>query len=276
MKKLLALVLAALLAISLIACGKDDTNPDTKNDEGENEEVSLIIDHETYDLTFDINEDGNYEITGIVHNGITPLNVVIPDMYDNRPISGISDEAFKACKNLVSVTIPSSITYVGKAAFYDCDGLVNVTIHGSVKEIKSLAFAECNALAALILQDGVLTVGDYAFQNCTSLLGITFSNTLSTIGAAAFRNCDALASVAIPNTVTAVGDMAFSDCDKLAAVYAYGNPPAEGLGRYLFVNCAEGMILHAAPGTAFEAYATANGHVAAITNPGDPSIGDWQ
>lgn len=275
MKKLLALLLAALLAISLIACGKDDTNPDTNNGNEDEAAPELIIDHETYDLTFDTTEDGTYEITGIIHDGVTPLNVVIPDTYDNRPIAGIADEAFKACKNLASVTIPTSITYIGKAAFYDCDALTVVTVPGSVKEIRSLAFSECGALTTLILQSGVETVGDFAFEGCTALIGITFSDTLTTIGAAAFRNCSALTSVAIPNTVTSIGDMAFYDCGKLASVYAYGNPLAENLGRYLFTNCAAGMVLNTAPNTSFAAYAAEYGHVAAATDPADPALSDW-
>ncbi len=277
MKKLLAIILAALLATCFVACGKDDTTPNTNQNQNNNDiQEELIIDHEAYDLTYSANEEGDYEITGIIHDGKTALNVEIPANYDNRPIVGIADEAFKACKNLTAITIPASVTVIGKAAFYDCDGLVTVAIPASVTVIETLAFGDCNALASVNIQDGLTTIEDFAFRNCPALVGVTLPKTLTAIGAGAFRNCDSLTSVTIPTSVNAIGDMAFSECAKLAAVYAYGNPAAENLGQFIFSNNASNMILNVTPGSSLEAYAQANDYATTVTDPSDPSAPDWQ
>ena len=47
---------------------------------------------------------------------------------------------------MTSVTIPNSVTSIGREAFYGCSGLISVTIPNSVKEISYLAFSECPKL----------------------------------------------------------------------------------------------------------------------------------
>ena len=44
---------------------------------------------------------------------------------------------------MTSVTIPNSVTSVGREAFYGCSGLISVTIPNSVKVIYENAFSEC-------------------------------------------------------------------------------------------------------------------------------------
>ena len=48
-------------------------------------------------------------------------NTVIPDS-----ISSISGWAFEGCRGLTSITIPSSVTYIGTSAFFDCYDLAEV------------------------------------------------------------------------------------------------------------------------------------------------------
>lgn len=76
-----------------------------------------------------------YEISvdeAIVVKGDEPYsdNVVIPNtvVYDNKTydVTKIDDGAFKDSPNLVSVTIPESVTVIGEDAFSNCPNLVTI------------------------------------------------------------------------------------------------------------------------------------------------------
>ncbi len=272
MKKLLAVLLVALLALSLFACSKDDPLTDTENTE-EVEQQTPVITGVNYELTYGVNEEGDYQITGIVHDGKTPIDVIIPAEEESRPIVGVAAEAFKACKILRSVTFSDQTAYIGDAAFYDCDGLTAVTFNGSIKKIGALAFAECDALAAVTLKDGVETIGEFAFKNCKALTAVTLPASLLEIGQGAFRSCAELTALTIPTGVKTIGDMAFADCGKLVSVTAYGSP--ETLGQFLFANSAAGLTITGTQGTSFQAYATEHDLTFVVSDPSDPVIQDW-
>ena len=57
--------------------------------------------------------------------------------------------AFANCSNLVSVTIPSTVTNIRASAFASCTSLTSLTIPASVQRIGSKAFEGCGALASL-------------------------------------------------------------------------------------------------------------------------------
>jgi len=96
MKKLLALALAALLIFALIGCNKQ--NEDTT--EEENEEIVTTNVYENF--TYDVNENGELEITGYENTSTELADVKIPAEIDERPIVGIRKEAFSAFKMTTS------------------------------------------------------------------------------------------------------------------------------------------------------------------------------
>ena len=96
------------------------------------------------------------------------------------------------------ITIPNSVTKIGKAAFYGCTGIYYVTIPNKVTEIE-----------------------EEAFGNCGNLRSVYISNGVTTIGVEAFAGCRYLTTVTIPNSVTFIGGGAFNGCDKLKDVYCY-------------------------------------------------------
>lgn len=214
MKKFLAILLTALLIFCLFGCKKEEEN----NTDNTNSGNSAAEDATYGDFHYTVNEKGDYEITGYSYAGKDLVPVVIPSEIEGRPVTGIGQAAFKAAKNIQSVTIPDSVTYIGDFAFFDCDYITEIKIPAAVTTIGMGAFMKCDRLATVTLADGVKELGNYAFKDCTALNQLTLSKDLVVIGEAAFMGCTALTAVTIPDSVKQIGDVAFYGCDHLADV----------------------------------------------------------
>ena len=100
---------------------------------------------------------------------------------------GIADYGLEwGYHSLTSVTIPNSVTYVGKMAFYNCMYLPSVVIPDSVVEIGDRAFDECSALARVTIGSGVKRIGNRAFDNCDALTVVEIPASVTEIGEDAF------------------------------------------------------------------------------------------
>ena len=58
---------------------------------------------------------------------------------------------FEECIGLISVTIPDSVTVIGKEAFFHCEKLTSITIPSSVTEIGNMALWGCNELTDIYI-----------------------------------------------------------------------------------------------------------------------------
>ena len=213
MKKILALLLVAVLALTLIACNKDK-----EDDISEIEAAGASADLVYNDFKYAVNEDGEYEITGYVFGGVELLDLEIPADIEGRAVTGIAADAFKGAKNLKSITLPNGLLYVGDYAFYDCDYITKIDLPSTVTAIGTGAFEGCEALASVTFPKALVTIGNFAFRGCTSLGNFTLSDGLISIGAGAFDGCASLTELTLPKTVIAVGDTAFYGCKKLETV----------------------------------------------------------
>lgn len=107
-------------------------------------------------------------------------------------VKEISYCAFENCSNLLRVTMPKSLTYIGKGAFKDCSKLEKV-----------------DAL-------GVNTIEASAFANC-GIVSIDLPSTLTTIRTRAFYQCNKLVSFNIPNNVKKIETDIIGECINLPA-----------------------------------------------------------
>ena len=237
MKKLIALSLAAVLALSIVGCSKGE---ETDNDNANNEAV--VGDELVYnDFEYGVNEEGNFEIVGYTYSGADAVSIVIPDSIDERPVTGIADDAFKAVSTISSVTIPASIKYIGDFAFYNCTGLTAVTLPDSVTSVGTGAFWGCSELTTVTLSKSLGSLGDYAFWNCEKLSAITLPESLETVGEGAFWNCKSLKEVSVPVAVKSVGRGAFIYCEALEKAQ-FLSATVE-LGEGAFDHCPDTLVI---------------------------------
>ena len=89
------------------------------------------------------------------------------------PLTTIPDSAFDDCTTLVGVTIPNSVTSIGKWAFFSCPRLTSVTIPNGVTRIGTAAFSRCTSLTSITIPAGVTDVGNLSFSFWTSSQTIT-------------------------------------------------------------------------------------------------------
>ena len=99
-------------------------------------------------------------------------DILIPNMITynskNYNVTGIGNNAFRACSGLTSVVIPYTVTTIGNNAFYGCTGLTHLMIPKSVTSLGSNAFYNCTGLLSVTcLAVTPPTVGGGVFSSST-------------------------------------------------------------------------------------------------------------
>ena len=116
-----------------------------------------IIGNDAFYGTAYYNNKNNW-VDGALYNGNCLLAVtsdaIVADYKIKEGTRCIAGGVFLFYKNLISITVPSSVKSIGNSAFSNCTGLTDV-----------------------IISSGVHTIGDNAFCDCTNLETITFKGT---------------------------------------------------------------------------------------------------
>ena len=175
MKKTLSLVLAFVFALCICFSAPVAIEANAADVQGS--------------LRFYLNDDGkSYYVTYYDGEQTNAQTISIPAQYNSLPVTEISAAAFSNCTNLISITIPSSITTIGGSAFRKCTSLTNVSIANGVKSIGNSVFEGCTSLKSIVVPESVEYIGNYAFYDCTSLSSITLGSNIKQIGFDAFYN----------------------------------------------------------------------------------------
>ena len=130
--------------------------------------------------------------------------------------------AFYGCKNLSSVSLPSTLTEIGMSAFSNCTSLTTITIPTSVSKIGGAAFSN-SGLISITLPEKVKEIHNATFSNCKNLTEITLSSTTNTICSTAFLECTSLKSICLPKTVTIIDTNAFYGLSNTTTIYCETN-----------------------------------------------------
>jgi hypothetical protein len=223
----------------------------------------------TEGLVFTLYEAGTaYSVTGYTGSS---TKVIIPETYNDLPVTSIAAGVFSGCSSLESITIPfvggaiktasntyqypfgyifgtssyeggvaTTQDYYGKSTssttstrYYIPSSLKSVTVTGG--NILYGAFYGCYNLTSVTIPDSVTSIGGRAFWYCRSLTSVTIPDSVTSIGDSAFNSCSSLTSVTIGNNVTNIGGWTFYGCRSLTSVTIPDS--VTSIGRGAFNNC---------------------------------------
>ncbi len=167
------------------------------------------------------NKDGvSYSITGTSDTQAT--EIIIPDEYNNLPVTEIAEAAFYTTTPdesvLTKVTIGNNIKKIGKKSFGGNKNLQDIIFSDSVEEIGQEAFSGCESLSTLEMPESLRKVSQYAFYNCNGLTSVVFKDNLENLESFSFYNCSELERVDLGNGSLAAKWGAFYSCDKIKYV----------------------------------------------------------
>jgi len=117
----------------------------------------------------------------------------------NEGMKAIGSYAFGTFYRLTSVSLPNSLTSIGKASFCNCSALTTIEISSNVTEIKQYAFTG-SGLTSIDIPASVTAIGSSAFHNCSSLSSVTVrATTPPTLEPYVFSNNAEGRKIYVPN-----------------------------------------------------------------------------
>ena len=185
-------------------------------------------------------------------------------------VYAIDGWAFYGCDNLISVTIPNSVTTIGGSAFSGCSNLTTITIGNGLKEVYNCAFDGCTNLKKVIVSDiaawcrvhfpymstNPLTKAKHLYSDAdTEVTNLIIPDGVTSIAESVFAFCTGISSVTIPQSVTSIGNDAFRGCSGLISVKAEMTMPVT-ISSDVFSNRANATLY--VPYGCKSAYETAN------------------
>lgn len=228
-KRLISLLVAVcmmitMLPLSAVTAFAADTPSSTE------QEISVG----DYKYAYTVNAGGSTatitEFRGPVDPKNTgPYDIDIPEKLGNYTVTVLGEDSFSTDDfdsplyvihhtKIHSVTIPQSVTSIGKYAFAQCRALQSLTIDDAATSIGDWAFDECYKLTTLSLGKNITTIGNYAFYDCRILNNVTIPQSVTSIGNQAFGACYKMDSFTIKDAATSIGEYAFFDCQSLTTL----------------------------------------------------------
>lgn len=176
-------------------------------------------------------ENGTLGISSCAFSSCTNLvSITIPNS-----VTTIGEDAFSGCTGLSTITIPNSVTSLRYGVFRNCSNLTNISLSNSIKEINSSLCYGCSNLRSINIPNSVKAIYHDAFRGCAQLTTIAIPNSVKIIDYWAFRECSNLLSITIPNSVKSIGQAAFESCTQLKKVII--GDSVKTIESYAFANC---------------------------------------
>ena len=270
-KRLISLLVAVcmmitMLPLSAVTAFAEDMSPSTGG----------TASYKGYNYEYKVNADGNATITKFLGPDASTkstgsYNIEIPTELNDIRVTGLGDYSFAVdadsdagypgnslCRNIHSVTIPESVTSIGKYAFARCSSLTSLKLGENIKTIGDhafyyciklesviipqsvtfmgdRAFTGCAQLNSLTINDAAISIGDWTFDECYKLTTLSLGEKIKTIGDYAFYDCRILNNVTIPQSVTSIGDHAFGSCYGMDSFTI--KDATTSIGKYAFSDC---------------------------------------
>lgn len=158
-------------------------------------------------------------------------------------VRSIGIDACYMCTNLVSVSLPSTLTAIHHGAFSSCHQLRELILPSHLTSIGHGAFVGTHALRHITIPEGITCLPTDCFVS-SGLESISLPSTLRILERGVFYNCSNLRQITLPAGIERIGDYCFHHCDSLRQVTILAPiPPAitnvfadtNGIRRTLFV-----------------------------------------
>ena len=230
MKKIALILLAVVLATSLIACNNTNVEEE-QNNAGvadyakpvREQQITMTVGSKTEvvgTITYEDGKEGDAatitDYAGVHTDHVIKINDQVGEGEFVRNVTVIGNEAFFFCTAATDIILPSTLLEIGDWAFAGCTGIEEIVIPAGVTSIGKGAFDGCENLKKVtFLGTALVSIDDYAFANCTSLEEIAIPEGVEQIGAAAFYKCAKITAIKTPASLKEVGDGAFFGCTAL-------------------------------------------------------------
>ncbi len=254
MKKLLSVCLVLIMMLSIFSV---TASAETISGSIDELYFNVLIDDVYYVLM-----DGTAIVSGFAFDeyDVSPKpGIVIPETVTHKDssftVSIILPEAFSLC-NYTSVTLPSTLSYMGDGAFMSSPYLENVVIpeNCEFEYFGGNVFIDTPFEAEIYLKDETIfgknvlysyigNADEYVIPSNIEILApfsffmsgvksIVFNDKITAIPSCAFASCRNLKEINIPDSVESIADGAFKDCTSLEKITVGENVGTLGVGCF--------------------------------------------
>lgn len=229
MKKLLAIVLSAVLLISILPIN--------------------VLAEGTEDFT-----EGIFKYTISSGNAILKRcdasasgEITIPSTLGGCQVTEIEMYAFSTLRNITKVNIPNTVKTIRSYAFLNCSGVTELVIPNGVEAIDKGAFQGCTSIKDISLpfvggarNDASKSVFGYIFDYTwytsnknvpTSIENVTITEG-GNIYDRAFLDCTGIKEITLSTDTTMIGGAAFSGCTSLEIINGLSENVNIGAGAF--------------------------------------------
>ncbi len=191
-------------------------------------------------LFYKLNQEKTaYTLIGI--GSCEDQDVIIPEVYNGKPVTAIRDYAFASMGNtpsaVRSITIPGTVETIGKGVFAGCENLTEIHVdpeNAYFACLESILFTRDQKTLLVYpggkreesfrIPDHVETVGDFAFAYCSGLKQVTISDSVTAIGEGAFGS-SSIEIITFGAGMQHLGPQVFALCKKLTAIEVSASNP---------------------------------------------------
>lgn len=164
------------------------------------------------------------------------IPATVTHAFNDYTVVGIGAQAFLDFSALATITIPNSVTSIGKEAFLGTALYTSQPTNG-VCYVGNWAYkykTSSSSSSNVTLDEGTVGIADECFMNMNYLNSVIMPNSLTHIGMDAFNNCTRMTSADIPTSVTTIGARAFQECRFLTSANI---PNITNINEYAFAYC---------------------------------------
>lgn len=160
--------------------------------------------------------------------GLTVINA------SDTNLTMIDRRAFKGCRNLRNIFLPSSVFAFGRSTFEGT--LITHIPNLNYTLIEDFSFANNHEIMAVDLSKSSLTViGESLFENCTKLMTIVLPDSIYYIKSKAFARTS-IKSFDLPKNISVIHKYVFCGCKSITSA-DLSNHPTNCISEGLYCNC---------------------------------------